>query len=232
MFTLRLLLALALVALAAPLRAEPWPASRHARIHGPHRAFRHHGRFHHGFFFPPPYQPFPPVFPEPLSAPPPGLEISPPAHHKGAARGAPAHVAPFALPLALPQGMAITVRKELHEHGEGGARSSPLIERPLQAAAQLAACWSPPLPREGETVEATIRFSFNRRGTIIGGAPRVTYVKAGAGQSAEEVRASILAAVRDCTPLRFSASMAESAPGYPLSIRFIGRRPDAQERPK
>ncbi len=223
MFALRLLLALAVLALAAPLRAEPWPVARHGRHHEPHRAFHHHGRFHRGFFFPPPYQPFPLVSPEPYSPPSPGLEISPPARHKGG-RGAPARLLPFALPLALPQGMAITVRKELHEGGEGGVRSSPLIERPVQAAAQLAACWSPPLPPEGETVEATIRFSFNRRGTIIGGAPRVTYVKAGSGQSAEEVRASILAAVRDCTPLRFSDSMAESAPGYPLSIRFIGQR--------
>ncbi len=102
----------------------------------------------------------------------------------------------------------------------------------MQAAAQLAACWSPPLPPEGETVEATIRFSFNSRGTIIGGAPRVTFIKASAGQSGEQVRDSILAAVRDCTPLRFSASMAESAPGYPLSIRFIGRRPDENQGPK
>jgi hypothetical protein len=132
----------------------------------------------------------------------------------------------------LPQGMMITVRKLLREGEDGGAKSSPLIERPIQAAAQLAACWSPPLPRQGETVEATIRFSFNRRGTVIGGAPRVTYVKAGAGQSAEEVRASILAAVRDCTPLRFSASMADSAPGYPLSIRFVGQRAGANEERK
>lgn len=133
-------------------------------------------------------------------------------------------MAPFALPLALPQGMAITVRKELHEGGEGGARSSPLIERPMQAAAQLAACWSPPLPRQGETVEATIRFSFNSRGMVIGGAPLVTYVKAGAGMSPGEVRDSILAAVKACTPINFSASMSESMPGYPLSIRFIGQR--------
>lgn len=128
--------------------------------------------------------------------------------------------------------MTITVRKMLRERDDGAARSSPLIERPVQAAAQLAACWSPPLPPEGETVAATIRFSFNRRGTIIGGAPRVTYLKAAAGQSAEKVRASILAAVRDCTPLRFSASMAESAPGYPLSIRFIGQRAGENEERK
>ncbi len=127
--------------------------------------------------------------------------------------------------------MSITVTRELPGTSDGGAETPP-IDRPLRAAERLAACWSPPLPPKGDTVEATIRFSFNSRGAVIGGAPRFAYVKAGAGQSAEEVRASILAAVRKCTPLRFSPSMAESAPGYPLSIRFIGRRADGNERRK
>ena len=54
--------------------------------------------------------------------------------------------------------------------------------------------------------------------------PRITYLKPGQGASAEEVRDSILAALKACTPLHFSASMAASMPGYPLSVRFIGRR--------
>jgi hypothetical protein len=56
--------------------------------------------------------------------------------------------------------------------------------------------------------------------------PRITYVKPGQGASAAEVRESILAAFKACTPLPLSASMAASMPGYPLTVRFIVRRGD------
>jgi hypothetical protein len=127
--------------------------------------------------------------------------------------------------------MSITVTRDLPGKGDDGAETPP-IDRPIQAAERLADCWSPPLPPKGDTVEATIRFSFNSRGAVIGGAPRVVYVKPGAGQSADEALESILAAVRKCTPLNFSPSMAASAPGYPLSIRFIGRRAGEDEGKK
>jgi hypothetical protein len=123
--------------------------------------------------------------------------------------------------------MAITVKKILDERPAGsGAKPSPIVDRPRQAAELLAACWSPPLPERGDSVEVTIRFSFNSRGEIIG-SPRIVYAKAGKGMSVEDVRKSILAAVKDCTPLRFSESMAASAPGYPLAVRFIGQRAEA-----
>jgi len=123
----------------------------------------------------------------------------------------------------LPGGMTMTATKVLHEDRDrDAAPSKATIERPRQAADQLAACWSPPLPPPGETVEITMRFSFNRHGGIVG-SPRITYVKA-PGADAEAVRESLRAAIRTCAPLRFSKSMAASAPGYPISIRFIGRR--------
>ena len=98
------------------------------------------------------------------------------------------------------------------------------IDRPRQAAEKLASCWLPPLPARGETVEISIRFAFNRQGNVQG-APRITYVKAGQGSSADAVRQSIAEAIKTCTPLHFAASMAASMPGYPLSVRFIGQRP-------
>ncbi len=142
----------------------------------------------------------------------------------------PSHPALSPSPTILfPEGMAITVRKNLHEnHRDGFAKPSLIIDRPKQAANQLAACWSPPVPQRGETVEVTIRFAFNSRGDVIG-SPRITYVKAGGGVSVEDVRESIIAAVKKCTPLDFSASMAASAPGYPLAVRFIGRRAEETE---
>ena len=131
---------------------------------------------------------------------------------------------------SLPGGMMITVTKNLSDRParqngqeDGAAAENKPIDRPKQAAEQLASCWSPPLPERGETVEISIRFAFNRQGGVQG-APRITYVKAGQGVSADAVRQSIAAAIKACTPLHFATSMAESMPGYPLSVRFIGQR--------
>ncbi|MDI4639777.1 hypothetical protein K9U39_02265 [Rhodoblastus acidophilus] len=222
-----------MMASTMPLMAEPPAVWRPVGPHVPPWAYWRHRHFHHRFRPPPPpYQPFPFGFPEPYGAPRNGPEILPPPAVPQSSPGTPAAPQRAAPLPAFSQGMTITIRKTLHENGEdGGRKPSPLIDRPRQAAERLAACWSPPLPRKGETVEATIRFSFNSRGTIIGGAPRVTYVKAGAGVTAGQVRDSILAAVKDCTPLRFSKSMAASAPGYPLSVHFIGRLADDNRGP-
>lgn len=117
----------------------------------------------------------------------------------------------------------MTATKILHEdRDKDDARSTAAIGRPRQAVDQLAACWSPPLPPKGQTVEITMRFSFNGQGEVVG-SPRITYVKA-TGSSADAVRASLLQAIKTCSPLNFTKSMAASAPGYPLSVRFIGRR--------
>jgi hypothetical protein len=115
-----------------------------------------------------------------------------------------------------------TLSDKIDDHAPQASR--PIL-LPRQAAQQLAACWAPPVPERGDTVEVTLRFGFNSRGSVLW-PPRITYLKPGQGASAEEVRDSILAALKACTPLHFSASMAASMPGYPLSVRFIGRRGD------
>jgi hypothetical protein len=173
-------------------------------------------------FYPPPAAPYQPqILPMP---PPPRIEIPPPPP-RGRPTPPPRVRRSPQGGTFLPGGMAITVTKWLSEDGGKTARSSASINRPRQAADELAACWSPPLPPKGETVEITIRFSFNGRGEVVG-APRTTYVKPAGQISREAVRDSLLAAIRDCAPLRFTRSMAASAPGYPLSVRFIGRRAD------
>jgi hypothetical protein len=125
---------------------------------------------------------------------------------------------------SLSQGMAITVTKALSEKFEPSARPSPLpINNPRQAAREISICWNPPLPARGDAVEVTIRFGFSKNGTVVW-PPRITYLKAPQGASSEVLRASILDAVKACTPLHFTASMAANMPGYPLSVRFIGKR--------
>jgi hypothetical protein len=120
--------------------------------------------------------------------------------------------------------MTITINKTFSDRNDDHPPQAPKpITLPRQAAQQLAACWAPPVPERGDTVEVTLRFGFNSSGSVLW-PPRITYLKPGQGASAEEVRDSILAALKACTPLHFSASMAASMPGYPLSVRFIGRR--------
>jgi len=215
--------ALALAAFAAPLAAGPVAGARSPPPlikphiwHGGH-PWRPHGRHR--------YPVVPP--PETTILPPPGLDLSPPPPEPfPPAPETPATPAPAlrAAPSAsFSQGMAITVRKILSEKDDGDREASRLIERPKQAAERLAACWAPPLPQPGETVEVTIRFAFAGNGKVMG-SPRFTYVKPAAGMTADQLRESIRAAIKTCGPLRFSKSMAASAPGYPLSVRFIGER--------
>jgi hypothetical protein len=225
MKSLGLATALAL-ACAAPSRADPGPGVPPPGRHGGHRP---HAHFRNRILYPPP-PPMtifnngsatfgaPPFFPGGLPPPQaPGLSIRP---------AQPASPVP-----GFSQGMAITVVRLLAENGGDGklAPATP-IHRPRQAAERLAACWAPPLPGKGETVEITLLLSFNARAYVVG-APRVTFVKAATGSSAAELRESILAAIAACTPLPFTPSMAASAPGYPLAVRFIGRLADDKGGP-
>ena len=161
-------------------------------------------------FSPTPVQP-PPIFvPQgPVSTPPAPMSL-PPLNYGGA-------------PPPLPGGIVITITKILSEDANDAPASA--ISRPRQAAEKLASCWSPPVPPRGDTVEITIRFGFDSRG-LVRGLPRITYVKAAPGTSDEAVRDSIGAAIKACTPIHFTAAMAAAIPGYPYSVRFIGRRAD------
>jgi hypothetical protein len=185
--------------------------------------------------------------PAPLAIPEPGTPyLAPEAPSSPSPTEPPTIVMP-----TLPEGMVITVTRMVRGGSETvsspapDSRSEPAsktsepeaksssreIALPKQAAQQLADCWSPPLPRRGDTVEITLRFGFNSKGEVLW-PPRVTYVKLGPGMSGDVVRASILDAVKACTPLHFSPAMAANIPGEPLSVRFIGRREEERREPK
>jgi hypothetical protein len=100
--------------------------------------------------------------------------------------------------MAYPRGFMITIDKTLIESpGSDNVPVPPTIDRPRQAAERLAACWSPPLPLEGDTVEVTIRLGFNNRGETLA-PPHITYIKAARGTAIDDVRASISRAVEAC----------------------------------
>jgi hypothetical protein len=165
------------------------------------------------------------VAPPPLAPSAPALlpPVAPPAEPLGGSPAPRGLAYPRPAP-TLPQGMTMTIDKIFSDKADAGPKpASHSIVLPRQAARQLAACWTPPLPERGDTVEVTLRFAFDRGGSVLW-PPRITYVKPGQGASAKEVRESILSAFKACTPLPFSASMAASMPGYPLTVRFIGRR--------
>ena len=110
-----------------------------------------------------------------------------------------------------------------HDVGAPGAAPSGTISSARAVADYLAACWTP--PDDGDSSpEVSLRLSFSRSGAVLGG-PRVTYIKAGEGDSAgERVRASILAAVGGCAPLPFTADLGSAIAGQPFAIRFVALR--------
>jgi hypothetical protein len=209
---LKIFLALAALALASS------PAlARHFRPHRP-------PRFPPQLLSPPiPAEPPEPFIPEGPAISPSAPMSLPPLDYGGASP-------------PLPGGMVMTVTKILSEDPKtlpaaDLTQPAPGIARPRQAADRLGACWSPPVPPRGDTVEITIRFGFDKSGSVVG-APRVTYVKPAPGISDQQVRDSLNAAIKACTPMHFTAAMAAAIPGYPISIRFIGRRADESDVPR
>jgi hypothetical protein len=68
-------------------------------------------------------------------------------------------------------------------------------------------------------IEVTIRLSFSCDGAVIG-VPRVTYISAAETELRKKVSASILAAVKACTPLAFTPSLGAAIAGRMLAIRL------------
>jgi len=86
-------------------------------------------------------------------------------------------------------------------------------------ATGIAACWRPPHDDD----QVTVRVSFTRGGAVIG-EPRIVFVRSSGGRAHDAALAdSMMAAIRDCTPLRFSARLGSAIAGQVLDIRFIGR---------
>ena len=95
----------------------------------------------------------------------------------------------------------------------------PLVARVHGIATGIAACWRPPHDDD----QVTVRLSFTREGAVIG-EPRIVYARSSGGAADDSGLAnSMLAAIRECTPLHFSARLGSAIAGQVLDIRFIGR---------
>jgi hypothetical protein len=94
----------------------------------------------------------------------------------------------------------------------------PLVTRVHGIATGLAACWRPPHDDD----QVTVRMSFTQDGAVIG-EPRIVYTRSSGAADDSGLAQSTLAAVRDCTPLHFSARLGSAIAGQVLDIRFIGR---------
>ena len=100
------------------------------------------------------------------------------------------------------------------------AASQPLlVTRVHGIATGIAACWRPPHDDD----QVTVRLSFTREGAVIG-EPKIVFVRSSGGRAGNSALArSMLRAIRDCTPLHFSAQLGSALAGQVLDIRFIGR---------
>jgi hypothetical protein len=95
----------------------------------------------------------------------------------------------------------------------------PLVARVHGIATGIAACWRPPHDDD----QVTVRVSFTRDGAVIG-EPRIVFARSSGGRADDAALAdSMLAAIRECTPLPFSARLGSAIAGQVLDIRFIGR---------
>jgi hypothetical protein len=91
--------------------------------------------------------------------------------------------------------------------------------------AALRECWVPPPKDEARHgMEYTVRFAFKRDGEVIA-PPRMTYVSHDAPTEVRTIyRDAIDAALKRCTPLRFSDGMGGAVAGRPIAIRFVDDR--------
>ena len=98
------------------------------------------------------------------------------------------------------------------------AEAQPLIARVHGIATGIAACWRPAHNDD----QVTVRLSFTSDGAVIG-EPRIVFVQSSGGRADDAALAnSMMAAIRDCTPLHFSARLGSAIAGVVLAIRFVG----------
>lgn len=125
--------------------------------------------------------------------------------------------------------------------GEGGslggvdpgspAFAGETVTRLNEIAPAFRRCWRPPAmqgPDQG--IFMVVRFSLRRDGTIFG-EPRIRHTAGTQDQALRQrFSVSVLAAMRECAPLRLSASLGQSIAGRPFTIRFHGRAPSNERQ--
>jgi len=85
--------------------------------------------------------------------------------------------------------------------------------------AAIQACWTPPADAANSTV--TLSFSFKRDGTLIG-PPRPTAAKvAGDEKARKSFIDAAIAAVKNCTPLSLSPTLAQGIGGNVFTLQFV-----------
>jgi len=105
--------------------------------------------------------------------------------------------------------------------GSAFAQNEPaIINSPNGIGLRLSQCWVPPAPERPQMLDVTVRLSFSSAGAVIG-EPRVSYIRATeqAGLR-EKIKASVLAAIKACTPLRFTPSLGAAIAGRIIAIRL------------
>jgi hypothetical protein len=94
------------------------------------------------------------------------------------------------------------------------------LNLPGQIGGRIAQCWKAPRTQAARVIEVTVRLSFSSAGVPIG-EPRVVYIRAPVEPGLrEKIAASVLAAVKTCTPLPFTPSLGGAIAGRMLAIRF------------
>lgn len=96
--------------------------------------------------------------------------------------------------------------------------------------AAIQACWTPPANAGNSTV--TLSFSFKRDGTLIG-PPRATAVKvAGDDKARQAFIDAATAAVKNCTPLTFSPTLAQGIGGKVFTLQLVSPKQLQSVSPK
>jgi hypothetical protein len=84
----------------------------------------------------------------------------------------------------------------------------------------IAKCWKPPSVDPPAIVEVTVRISFSANGTVYGD-PFVTFVTPNKDEKQKGlITASILSAIKQCTPVPFTSELGGAVAGRIFAIRF------------
>lgn len=99
------------------------------------------------------------------------------------------------------------------------APSAEQLSRLDQIGPAILGCWRPPAGAEGS--QATVMFSLNRSGAVIG-KPKLTFVKlVGDTGTQQRFAASVTQAMANCTPLALSPGLGAAIAGEVFTLRFI-----------
>ena len=101
------------------------------------------------------------------------------------------------------------------------------VTRVHAIATGIAACWRPPHDDD----QVTVRISFTREGAVIG-EPRIVFVRSSGGRADDAALArSMMAAIRDCTPLQFLRSARRGDRGSGSEYSLHRSQPGDHRRP-